>query len=522
MNVVTYLLITYTLAMLNPTQQVIRNTFFLYLRQIVAIGLNLYTVRLILNILGADDYGLYNVVGGIVTMFAFVVGAMANASQRYFSFAIGKKEEGLLKRTFDVTILSYLLLSLVILALAQTIGLYFVLNKITLPPERITAALWVYQFSVLNFAISFLSMPFIGLVFAYEKMNIYAFVSILDALVKLLFILLLPYLQHDKLILYAAAQSLFLFLSNCFYLFYTQVNFKLLTIKFSWDKSIFKEMLSYTSWNLIGASGRVFKVQGINLILNNSFGLAINAARAVASQVSGIVSGFSQNFTTAVRPQIIKRYAAQDYTGMVKSVFTSSKLTFTLLSLAAIPIIIEMPQILTLWLKEVPEHTVIFTRLVLIDALIDSISYPLMTSAQATGRVKLYHTVIGTILLLNLPIAWIAIHFGAPAYAVMIIAIVLTGFSFIARLSILRKLIPEFSVRLFFLTVALPLFSTTLLVYLVVTGMTSLIPVATYRIFISILSYIFLLLLCSYLFVLSKEEKEAVQAYLKKKRKSKS
>ena len=447
----------------SNTSRIAKNTLLLYFRQILIMLVSLYTVRVVLNVLGAEDYGIYNVVAGVVTMFGFLSGAMATASQRYFAFDLGKEDYEHLKTTFSVTFQIYVLLAAIIVVLAETIGLWFVMNKLVIPLERMTAAIWIYQAAVFSFLLTLITTPYMASIIAHENMNIYAYVSIVEAVLKLAIVFLLQVLDYDKLILYALLLTSVSFINTGIYRIYCKKHYIECKFKYVKSKALFKEIVSYSGWNLFGALSGILKRQGINIILNLYFGALVNAAYSIALQVSSSTTTFSQNFVTAMRSPIIKAYAAGHYTETKRMVFSGCKFVFFLVLLFALPLILEMDIILNLWLKnEVSEIMITMTRLMVIEVLILSMSYLIMALAQATGKIKTYQSVVGGILLLNLPISWIILECGFPSYSVVIVAVIIDLISMLARVSIVGKL-TFFNVREFFFKVALPCILVTLI-----------------------------------------------------------
>ena len=423
------------------TKRIAKNTLMLYFRQILIMLVSLYTVRVVLNVLGAEDYGIYNVVAGVVTMFSFLSGAMATASQRYFSFDLGKGDNEHLKTTFSVTFQIYVLLAGVVIILAETIGLWFVNHKLVIPVERMSAANWIFQAAIVSFLLTLITTPYMASIIAHENMNVYAYVSIIEAGLKLGIVFLLKILSYDKLILYGLLLASVALINTSIYRLYCHKHYEECKFHFVKDVTLFKEIVSYSGWNLFGASVGVVKNQLINILLNMFFGPVVNAARGIASQVNGAVVSFSQNFSTAIRPQIIKTYAADKKDESMNLVYQGCKLTFFLMYFFSLPLILEMDIILKIWLKNPPEFAILFTQLALIDAVIDAISYPLMALAQATGKIKLYQGVVGGILLCNLPVSFVVLHFGAPAFIVMVIAICITCIAFVVRVFIVKHLV---------------------------------------------------------------------------------
>ncbi|TSA27728.1 lipopolysaccharide biosynthesis protein [bacterium] len=413
----------------------------LYFRMLLTMFVSLFTVRIVLNTLGVVDYGIYNVVGGIVVMFSFLSGTMASASQRFFAFELGRNNIPQLKKTFSMTMTIYAMLAVIILILAETVGLWFLNTQMTIPDERMVAANWVYQFSIFSFMMTMFTIPYNASIIAHERMNVYAYVSIIEVVLKLAIVYLLVLFSYDKLKLYAVLMFVVITIVTFIYRTYCKRKFEECQYHFYWNKPLFKELISYSGWSLFGALSGIMRNQGINILLNIFFGPVVNAARAIAYQVNNAINQFATNFYTAVRPQIVKYYAAEEKEKMLKLVFQSSKLSFFLLFLLSMPILLETHFILALWLKQVPEYVMVFTVLVIITALIDSLSYPLMTAAQATGKIKQYQVVVGGTLILNLPISYCFLKLGFPPQITMYIAIVISVICLFLRLWMLRGLV---------------------------------------------------------------------------------
>lgn len=447
-------------------KRIARNTMMLYFRMLLILGVSLYTVRVVLNTLGTVDYGLYNVVGGIVTLFAFLSGTMSSASQRFFSFDLGKKNYDQLKKTFSMTIVIYVMIAAVILILAETIGLWFLNTQMNIPPERMSAANWVYQFSVLALMMSIFTIPYNAVIIAHEDMKVYAGVSIIEAILKLFIIYLLVLFSFDKLKLFAVLMFGVTTLITLIYRAYCKKKFEECRFSFYWEISLFKEIVSYAGWNLFGALASVFNNQGVNIVLNIFFGPIVNAARGISYQVNWAINQFTQNFMTATHPQIIKYYASGERWQMLRLVFQSSKLSFFLLFILSMPILLEPKFIFSLWLKEVPEYVVLFTRLIVITALIDSLSYPLMTTAQATGKVKNYQLIVGGVMLLNLPVSYFFLKLDYPPQTVFYLAIINSLVCLFLRLKLLKKMV-ALSVMNYFSEVIFPLIQVAIAAYII-------------------------------------------------------
>ena len=440
----------------DNNKRIAKNTMYLYLRMLVVMAVSLFTVRVVLNALGAEDYGINNVVGGVVTMFSFLTSTMISASQRFFAFYLGQKDYKKLADYFSMSFWCYLGLIVIVFILAETLGLWFVKTQLTIPEERMGAAMWVYQCSIVSFSFSILTIPFNSMIIAREKMNIYAIGGLLEVFLKLGVAYLIFISPFDKLKAYAVLLSLMMSSTNVFYILYGYKKFSECHVKKIWDVIIFKDVVNYSGWSLFGAIAGVFRSQGINILLNMFFNPVVNAARAIAYQVNNALNLFVTNFYKAVQPQITKYYAAGDQDNMMTLVFRSSRFCFYLIFLLSLPILLETPFILSTWLKTVPENTVLFTRLVILTAIVDSTSYPLQSSISATGRIKYFQIVTGGLLILNLPIAWFFLNMGYPPEVTMYIAITISCIAQITRI-LFSKHYNNMSVRAYLKNVVLPI-----------------------------------------------------------------
>lgn len=423
----------------SNNKRIAKNTLLLYIRMLLIMGISLYTSRIVLAALGEVDFGIYNVVGGFVSMFSIISGAMTTATQRFLSFEIGKEENGDVRTLFSTAVTIHLLLAFIILILAETVGLWFINTQMNFPANRYTAVNWVFQFSVLTFMINVISVPYNAAIVAYERMKAFAYVSIIDVTLKLLVVYLLTISTSDKLIIYAILLAAIAIAIRLIYGIYCKKNFPLCKCDFKWNKKYSNQMLSFVSWNLIGSIAGVTKEQGINVLLNIYFGAAINAARGIAQQVLTALTGFVSNFQLAMNPQIVKMYASDEKTEMFKLVFRGSKYSFIMLLFLSLPVILEAPFILNIWLLEVPDYTVVFLRLVLLTALVDSLSGTLIASMHASGKVRDYQIIVGGISLFTLPLAWLALKSGLPSYSAMIIGLCISVSCHFARLVLLNK-----------------------------------------------------------------------------------
>lgn len=401
----------------------------------------LFTSRVVLNTLGVEDYGIYNVVGGIVAIFGFLNASMSSSTQRYIAYALGKNDYNNLHKIFSTCFLTHLLIAIVVLVLIETIGLWLLYNKMVIPADRMDAAFWVFQFSTISAVVAIMGVPFNSDIIAHERMSAFAYISILEVILKLAIVYVLSIGNIDKLILYAAL-ILVVQVSIVFvYQIYCLKHFEESRFKFIWESKLFKEMLGFAGWNMWGCLAHILYTQGLNILLNMFFGPTVNAARGIATQLQGAVQQFSSNFQMALNPQITKTYAADDIMSMHTLIYRSSKFTFFLLFALSLPVIMETEQILTLWLKIVPEWTVIFVRLMLCVVIVDSVANPLMTAAAATGKVRVYQSLVGGILLFIVPISYLVLKMGGTPYSVFIVHFAVCITAFAVRLFIIRPMI---------------------------------------------------------------------------------
>lgn len=425
----------------NNYKRMLRNAGLLYFRMLLTMVVTLYTSRVVLRTLGVDDFGIYHLVAGFITMLGFLQGAMSSATQRFLSFELGRSDKNNLTNLFSMSVNIHLLIAMIILIAGETAGIWFITTKLTIQPERIEAARWVFHLSLLAFLINVISAPYNALIIAHERMSIFAWVSLIDVSLKLSIVFMLAWFGIDRLILYAILMLVVVSIISLVYMVYCKSKFPESILKLYWDKSLFITMISYTGWNIWGNVAAVLGNQGINVMLNIFFGPAINAARTIAFQVSGALNSFVQNLQIAVNPQIIKSYASNNFTYMHQLICYGAKYNFCLLFFLSFPVLLKTREILELWLGNVPDYTAIFVQLVIINILIDSISSPLITAAQATGKIKVYQTVVGGILLLNLPISYFLLKINLDPRSVLFAGIFVSVLALTARLKILQTLI---------------------------------------------------------------------------------
>lgn len=431
-------------------KRIAKNTLLLYVRMLFMLVVGLYTSRVVLQTLGVQDFGIYNVVGGVIAMIGFLQGSLGAASSRYITYDLGKGDIDVMKKTFGNIITIHLLLAGVILLFGETIGLWFLIEKLNIPSDRHTAALWVYQFSIFTSMMAVVSVPYNAAIIAHEKMSVFAYISIYDAVAKLVIVYLLLVSPFDKLIVYAVLIFLVQCSSRIIYNIYCFRHFEETRAKLAFDKKLFREIFAFAGWTMNGNLAVIGYTQGLNILLNLFFCPAVNAARGIAVQVQSIAQQFCTNFQMALNPQITKSYAQGEFEYMHKLIIASSKFSFFILFFIALPLMLEAKQVLYWWLGVVPEYTVHFLRLILCTSLLFTLSNPIIISVHATGKLKYFQIIEGTMLLSIVPIAYLLLKFfSIPPESVFIVHIVVEICTQYVRLRIVlpmiqMKLLPYF------------------------------------------------------------------------------
>lgn len=426
---------------MSDNKKIAKNTLLLYARMILLMLVSLYTSRVILNGLGVADYGIYNVVGGVVTMFTMLSGSLTAAISRFLTFELGTGNKEKLKSIFSASVTIQIALSFIVLVLAETVGLWFMNEKLIISDDRLCAANWCYQFSIITFVINLISVPYNSAIIAHEKMSAFAYISILEAVGKLLIALGIVFSPIDNLIFYGLMVAVLAIIIRIIYGWYCKKNFNECKYYFVWDKKLLSQMFAFAGWNFIGSSATILRDQGGNIILNLFFGPTVNAARAIAIKVNSVLTGFVNNFMTALNPQITKSYASGDIDNMMILLIQGARLSFYMLLLLSLPVLLNTNYLLVAWLKLIPEHTVSFVQLTLILAMHECLAYPLTTAMLATGKIKKYQIVAGGLNLMNLPIAYICLCLGMIPESIVIVAIVFSVLVQIVRLGLLKSMI---------------------------------------------------------------------------------
>lgn len=421
-------------------KRIARNAILLYIRMMVVMLLSLYISRILLKILGVEDFGIYNVVGGVVAMFSYLNSALTAATQRYLNFEMGRNNVDVLGRVFCMSINIHLILALSILVLSETLGLWFLNKYIVIPETRILAANWVYQLSIISTVITIATIPYSALITAHEEMSVYAYISIAEVFLKLGIVFLIQYISIDNLIEYAFFISLVTLLVRIVYIIYCWLNYSESKYHYFWSRSLFKEMFSFTGWNFMGATAGIAMNQGVNILLNIFFGPVVNASRAIAVQVQQAFTQLATNFTMAVNPQIVKSYSADEIDRMTDLVIATSKYTFLIMAVTAMPVFIKIDFLLDVWLVDVPTGTALFTNLLLIYQLTICLTYSINMASQASGKIRLFQIVESVTLILILPIGYGLLKLGMDAASIFIAMIVLSVMALFLRLMVLKKI----------------------------------------------------------------------------------
>lgn len=421
-------------------KRIAKNTLLLYFRMLLLMVITLYTSRVILNALGVQDYGIYNVIGGLVAMFSVLSNSLSSAISRFITFELGKGDTANLKVVFSSSVTVQIALCILIVVIAETGGVWFLNSKMNIPAERMTAANWVLQFSIATFAINLISVPYNATIIAHERMSAFAYISILEAAGRLAIAFLISLSPIDKLTFYSILMCLVALIIRLVYGIYCKRHFEECNYRFVYDKAVLKQIFSFASWNFMGTGAYMLNTQGVNLLMNIYFGVTVNAARGIATQVEGALRQFVNSFTTAVNPQITKSYASGNLNYMYSLVCRSAKFSSFLLTFFAVPIILEAPMIFSIWLKEVPEYAVIFFRLSVLTAYVDgALANSLMTSVLATGNIKTYQITVSCLGILVFPITWILYLFHLPVWTTYITYFAVYCVVLVARLYMVKK-----------------------------------------------------------------------------------
>lgn len=486
----------------------------LYIRTILTMIISLYTSRVILSILGVEDFGIYNVIGGLVAMFSIVSGSLATSISRFITFELGNGNIDRLKIIFSSSINIQIIISVIVLLLGETIGIWFVTEQMNIPYGRLDAAIIVLHCSLFAFVINLISVPYNAIIIAHEKMSAFAYISIVDVSLKLGIAFMLYVFPWDNLVVYALLLVVESLIIRMIYGWYCRYNFPEAKYKFVYDKSVLKELSGFAGWNFFANSAYMFNTQGINILVNVFFGVAMNAARGLALQVETALVKFSADFTTAINPQIIKSYASKNLLKVYTLVNSGAKFSYFLIFIVALPVLMETEYILMLWLGDVPDNTAIFVRLAIIGTMIERLGQTGYTACMATGTIKQYTLWISSVGCLVFPLSWLAFKFGAPVEASYIIFIVIYIIVDAVRLWIMKNIL-EFPVMSFICDVVIKIIYTTIVTIIFPIFVVVIFDASIMRLALSVLVCVLSSVIAIYAVGLTPEEKAKVAKKVK-------
>lgn len=500
-------------------QKLAKNTVFLYIRMIVVMLITFFTTRILLSTLGIEDFGIYNVVCGFVTMFSFLNTSMANGVQRFYSFAIGKNAPQSISKIFTLAAIIQLIIAIIIIVIVETVGIWYLYNKMNISANRVFAAFWVFQNALLSLFFVILTVPYNGAVMAYEKMNFYAIVSIIDAILKLVIVFILPYCGIDKLICYGLLISVISILDFLFNFFYCKRHFPQIKFVRHIDRDLLPSMISFSGWNIFGSLAHMGKIQGVNLVLNAFWGTVVNTAFGISAQISNAVSSLTAGFVTALRPQMIKSFAAGDLDYTMKLLYSASKLTFFLVLIIAVPIFEEISSILDFWLGvgKYPDMTIVFCKLTILTVLFDSFATPLSIIVHASGKMRTFQIVCSLVIISVVPLSYIVAKLWNDAAIVISIGLFTTILAQLVRLLLIKNII-KFSILSYCVKVFIP----TTIVFLLsciaalLVNRISIENLEFWGVLMKIGLNVIVCFIVIYIIGLSKTEKNLVKSFIKK------
>ena len=440
----------------SNNRRIAKNTIVLTLRMFVTMIISFFTSRILLDNLGVTDFGVYSVVAGVISMFSFLKNNMEVGTQRFLNYYLGKSDYSVLNKVFSTSVAIYFIIAIAIVIVGEPVGVYFLNNKLDIPPDRLFAAKIVFQFTVVSSFISIISTPYSALIIAYEKMSVYAYMSIFDAIYLLVISLLLPYISWDSLITYGLLVCILSLLTRVIYGLYCTHAIRKIKFTFSFDKGLFKEMFAFSGWTMTGGFAHMLYNQGLIMVINIFFGPLVNAAQSLASRLSIAMRSFCSNFIVATKPQITKYYASGSIKEMERLVYISSKLSYYIMACVTIPFLIRPDYILDIWLKEVPEHTTTFVRLSAIIAFYTSLTQPVVTAIHSTGKIKKFQIIESMTLMMIIPTVYIFFRLGyspSSAYIIMLFWLIMAQ---LVRVYFTHKLL-SFSIKRYLLEILVPM-----------------------------------------------------------------
>lgn len=496
--------------------KIAKNTFLLWGRMLVITIINLYALRILINALGDDDYGLYNAVAGIVTIFLSVCTVLSISTQRFYSFESGRNNDSRLNEIFSKSLNLNLVLSLALILLLETIGLWYLGHRLVVPDNRMEAVQWVYQFAVFSLVCMLLQIPFMAAVMAHEDMGIYTVITTVECLLKLAVVFLIGHGGVDRMVFYGGGLFVVVFLTFLSYALVAGHRYSECQYHRQKDKSLYKELLLFSGWTFYGSATGVLLIQGNTLLLNRFFKPFINAAFAVAVQIQNAFIQLCNSVVLAIRPAMIRSYAVKDYDGLNLLFSFCNKTLFFIVSVVGIPLIIEMPLIMDVWLVDVTPEKILFTRLMIGYVAVMAMQNPITIIIQASGNIKLYHLLADTILLLCLPVTWCLFRLGMPAYVILITMIAVCILAHIARLYCLKRNYRYFSLRTYILKFVVPYVLFALITFSASFAIHSTLDnnIVSFMLVVSL--SLVLLVLLAYLFGMTVQEKSYVRVLISK------
>ena len=502
-------------------KRIVKNTLFLYIRMLLIMGISLYTSRVLLDKLGIEDYGIYGLVGSFITIFSFISGPMIAATQRFLNYSFGKKDEIETQKVFNASLIIHISIALFVIILAETIGLYFLENKMVIPTNRSEAAFWVYQYAVISTVFLVITYPYNAAIIAHEKMDIFAYVSILDTILRLTVVYLLTFSPGNELTFYALLTMVVQIIIAAIYFIYCKLHFPETHFKINHiEWSLYKRIISFSGWNLLGNIANVCLTQGTNILLNLFFGPTLNTPKGLATQVQGAINQLCTNFQTAQNPQIVKSYAIGELAYMKNLIFRSSRISFYLTFILALPILMKTEFILSIWLKEIPAFTIPFIQYTMLFSIIQSLASPLLTGSMATGDVKRIMSVIAIFFWSIIPLGYMALYLGGSPTSIFAIQLALFIIAHYMRIRIVGKQL-EFSIQEYWHRVL----NSICCITFISTFISLLLRKYMENGLITNLVYLFIiemfLLTCIWFIGLQKDEKNAIVTFIKLKLKSK-
>lgn len=498
----------------SPNNRIAKNTVFLYARMILVLIVGLYTTRVVLNLLGASDFGLYNVVAGFVSLFSFLNASFSTSIQRFYNFEGGRFGDDGFTRVFSVGFRVHAFLAAIVFIILETFGLWYINNIMVVPEGRLFDANIVFQLSVCSLVFVIIQIPYLGAIIAKERLDFFALVSVIEVILRLGLIIILPYAPYNKLILFAIIQLLITLICFVFYFVYAKHNIESLHLSRPIDKSLMKEMLSFSGWTLVGSFAFIFKGQGVNIVLNSFFGTVVNAARGIAFQVNNAVTSFATNIGMSFRPQVVESYAIGNYSRTYNLFLIQSKVCFGFVLMIITPLIFEMDYVLRIWLGDsVPEQTSVFTSLVLIDALVNTLAYPVTQVVFATGHIKRYQLSTALINIVLVPLCCLFLWLGYDAWIAFLLTIIVSIICQIVCLIIMRNVF-QYSFKDYIKTIIFPCALISVLLPIPLYCLHGVIYSPLFRLLLECLASVLISVLLMFVIVLSKAEKEMAKDYV--------